>query len=84
MDRVDPDAPMRRPSGDRRHAAPELRVPADAPLPRPGGRARGFDASEGTDKDPLKNKTFDLSNPEERSGLCVSPERLTDSRPLPL
>nr|WP_230531191.1 endolytic transglycosylase MltG [Microvirga roseola] len=25
---------------------------------------RGFDASEGTDKDPLKNKSFDLTNPK--------------------
>ena len=29
-----------------------------------GRLGRGFDASEGTDKDPLKNKTFDLSNPK--------------------
>ena len=29
-----------------------------------GKRSRGFDASEGTDKDPLKNKTFDLTNPK--------------------
>ena len=27
-------------------------------------RVRGFDASEGTSRDPLKNKTFDLSNPK--------------------
>ncbi|SCX88931.1 endolytic transglycosylase MltG [Microvirga guangxiensis] len=29
-----------------------------------GRRPRGFDASEGTEKDPLKNKTFDLTNPK--------------------
>jgi UPF0755 protein len=37
--------------------------------PAPGrnnrqGRPRGFDASEGTDRDPLKNKTFDLNSPK--------------------
>jgi UPF0755 protein len=47
---------------------PELRGTANA-LPAAGGRptgrvGRGFDASEGTNKDPLKNKTFDLSNPK--------------------
>ncbi|NBJ09831.1 endolytic transglycosylase MltG [Microvirga arsenatis] len=49
-------------------SAPELRGTANAapgsgarPTGRPG---RGFDASEGTDKDPLRNKTFDLSNPK--------------------
>jgi UPF0755 protein len=41
-----------------------LRGTASA-LPAAGGRpGRGFDASEGTDKDPLKNKTFDLNNPK--------------------
>ena len=54
------------------------RVDAAMALPRPRPRcrpvrrmrcrrdasARGFDASEGTNKDPLKNKTFDLSNPK--------------------
>ena len=29
-----------------------------------GQRASGFDASEGTEKDPLKNKSFDLTNPK--------------------
>ncbi|MXQ12569.1 endolytic transglycosylase MltG [Microvirga makkahensis] len=29
-----------------------------------GRRARAFDASEGTEKDPLKNKSFDLTNPK--------------------
>ncbi|NIX77074.1 endolytic transglycosylase MltG [Microvirga terricola] len=31
---------------------------------KPGARPRAFDASEGTDKDPLKNKTYDLNNPK--------------------
>ena len=41
-------------------------VPAGAANAAAGrGRlGRGFDASEGTNKDPLKNKTFDLSNPK--------------------
>jgi UPF0755 protein len=43
-------------------------VAQDQPLaPRGGartGRARGFDASEGTARDPLKNKTFDLNSPK--------------------
>jgi UPF0755 protein len=43
-------------------------VAQDQPLsPRGGartGRARGFDASEGTARDPLKNKTFDLNTPK--------------------
>ena len=40
-------------------------VPAGAANALPTGRlGRGFDASEGTNKDPLKNKTFDLSNPK--------------------
>ncbi len=32
-----------------------------APAPR---RPRAFDASEGTAKDPLKNKSFDLNSPK--------------------
>jgi UPF0755 protein len=65
VDRVVPDADQTSlPPG----AAPELRGTANA-LPvvggRPAGRqGRGFDASEGTNKDPLKNKSFDLSNPK--------------------
>lgn len=30
----------------------------------PGQRARAFDASEGTARDPLKNRTFDLNSPK--------------------
>jgi UPF0755 protein len=65
VDRVVPDADQTSlPPG----AAPELRGTANA-LPLVGGRptgrpGRGFDASEGTNKDPLKNKSFDLSNPK--------------------
>jgi UPF0755 protein len=43
--------------------APGLRGTANA-LPAGGRVGRGFDASEGTEKDPLKNKSFDLSNPK--------------------
>lgn len=32
--------------------------------PSPSGRPRAFDASEGTDKDPLRNKTYDLNSPQ--------------------
>jgi UPF0755 protein len=56
VDRVDPEADTRT------QLTPAGTVAQDAP-PR-GGRARGFDASEGTDKDPLKNKSFDLSTPK--------------------
>ena len=48
----------------------ELRGTANAlpagvrPVGTNGRRVRGFDASEGTDRDPLKNKTFDLTNPK--------------------
>jgi UPF0755 protein len=71
VDRVVPDADSSVQGGASGTAAPELRGSADAsPLPgsRPAagrsGKARGFDASEGTEKDPLKNKTFDLNNPK--------------------
>lgn len=61
VDRIEPDAA---------DVAQELRGSAEAlssgarPAAGRQGRARGFDASEGTDKDPLKNKTFDLNNPK--------------------
>jgi UPF0755 protein len=65
VDRVDPEVETRSQSGTSNDVAQELRGTASAlPAPRPGGRTRGFDASEGTDKDPLKNKTFDLTNPK--------------------
>jgi UPF0755 protein len=61
VDRVLPDSDQTSlPPG----ATPALRGTANA-LPASGGRlGRGFDASEGTDKDPLKNKTFDLNSPK--------------------
>lgn len=64
VDRVAPDGDQ---TGLPAGITPELRGTANA-LPasgRPAGRqTRGFDASEGTDKDPLKNKNFDLNNPK--------------------
>jgi len=69
---VDPEAPGQ--SGAVDDGLSSLRGTADsrsADAARPivgangaAGRARGFDASEGTEKDPLKNKTFDLTNPK--------------------
>lgn len=66
VDRVEPELEMRGQAGTGSDVAGELRGTAGA-LPVAGGRqgrAKGFDASEGTDKDPLKNKTFDLNNPK--------------------
>jgi len=61
VDRALPDAEQ---TGVTPGAAPALRGTANA-LPAGGGRpGRGFDASEGTDKDPLKNKSFDLTKPK--------------------
>jgi UPF0755 protein len=34
------------------------------PSAGPRGQQRGFDAVEGTDRDPLRNKTFDLTSPK--------------------
>ncbi|MDJ1159676.1 endolytic transglycosylase MltG [Chelatococcus sp. SYSU_G07232] len=40
-------------------------VPAGRqPGGKPGQRSRAFDASEGTDRDPLRNKTYDLNSPK--------------------
>lgn len=64
---VDPDAEIRGQGETGNSVAQELRGSADVPSAgsrAKGGRARGFDASEGTDKDPLKNKTFDLNSPK--------------------
>jgi len=66
VDRVEPEADGQGQPGAAGSVTQELRGTAEA-APLPGGRqgrARGFDASEGTNKDPLKNKTFDLSNPK--------------------
>ncbi len=58
VDRVVPDgASTTTPAG----AANAL--PATGARPT-GPMGRGFDASEGTNRDPLKNKTFDLNNPK--------------------
>ena len=62
-----PDPNVRRPDRPRRgFAARSSRRPG--PWPRmcrcAAGVRRGFDASEGTDKDPLKNKSFDLNSPK--------------------
>jgi len=70
VDRVEPDAEtLGQAGGAAGDVAQELRGAADL---APGaaargngrGRTRGFDASEGTDKDPLKNKTYDLNSPK--------------------
>ncbi|WP_262331005.1 endolytic transglycosylase MltG [Bosea sp. BH3] len=68
VDRVEPP-----PSPDNRTEAPATTQPASdnagAPLAQPAGvagtRARAFDASEGTARDPLLNKTFDLNSPKQ-------------------
>ena len=65
---------------DRIEAAPDAPVPGAAPAgtpPRasayapgaeaaatPTGRPKAFDASEGTQRDPLRNRTFDLNSPK--------------------
>src|SRR5215211_3648285 len=65
VDRVEPEADGQGQPGAAGSVTQELRGTAEAAPLQGGrqGRARGFDASEGTNKDPLKNKTFDLSNP---------------------
>lgn len=50
VDRVDPDGDMRGSISPPGTGAPD------------GKRSKAFDASEGTEKDPLKNKTFDLNS----------------------
>lgn len=64
VDRFDPDGDAAVAPGTSGGLAPELRGSADVARGGRQGRARGFDASEGTDKDPLKNKTFDLNSPK--------------------
>jgi UPF0755 protein len=54
VDHVEPEAETRTDSTDPA-AAPNARVPR---------KSIGFDASEGTDRDPLKNKSYDLSTPK--------------------
>jgi UPF0755 protein len=65
VDRVAPNGDDSAAAGPSGNVAQELRGSANAA--RPGGRqgpSRGFDASEGTDRDPLKNKTYDLNSPK--------------------
>ena len=57
-----PGAVPSAPPGAQRGAAPALQVEAQA---RPGG----LDASEGTRRDPLLNRTFDLNNPQKVPAL---------------
>ncbi|WP_210485903.1 endolytic transglycosylase MltG [Microvirga antarctica] len=57
VDRTEPDP------DSRSQLTPAGAVAQDGSLPRTG-RPRGFDASEGTAKDPLKNKSFDLTTPK--------------------
>lgn len=50
----------------RRAALPTQPLPVAPPAatPQAGQRARAFDASEGTPRDPLRNRTFDLNSPQ--------------------
>ena len=59
-----PDSRSELPAGNRPGA---VAVGMDAQLGV--SSARGFDASEGTPKDPLLNKTFDLSSPKDVPAL---------------
>ena len=71
---LDPEAPAQpavpRQSGELDDGLSELRGTASTQpagvrtVGANGRRTRAFDASEGTDKDPLRNKTFDLTNPK--------------------
>jgi UPF0755 protein len=69
VDKVEPPA-----GPDNRTEAPASTQPgadnAGMPVAQPAGavagtRARAFDASEGTARDPLLNKTFDLNSPKQ-------------------
>jgi UPF0755 protein len=64
VDRVDPNGDGAAAPGTSGTLLPELRGSADAARGARQGRARGFDASEGTDRDPLKNKSYDLNSPK--------------------
>lgn len=75
VDKVEPPA-----GPDNRTEAPATTQPASdnagAPIAQPAGgvagtRARAFDASEGTPRDPLLNKTFDLNSPKQIPQLKV-------------
>ncbi|MCO5093229.1 endolytic transglycosylase MltG [Bosea sp. (in: a-proteobacteria)] len=63
VDKVEPP-----PAPENRTEAPATAQPASVAEPAgavPGTRARAFDASEGTARDPLLNKTFDLNSPKQ-------------------
>ena len=50
---------------DQAPAAGAAGAPGRAPAgTRTGARGRAFDASEGTPRDPLLNRTFDLNTPK--------------------
>jgi UPF0755 protein len=71
IDKVEPP-----PAPDSRTEAPgsaqRINSEGSVPVAQPGasveagvtGRARAFDASEGTARDPLRNKTYDLNSPQ--------------------
>lgn len=62
VDRVEPDDERSQVPGGASVAQDQPGAPGRPNAARaPGGKPRAFDASEGTNKDPLKNKTFDLN-----------------------
>ncbi|WP_244491299.1 endolytic transglycosylase MltG [Bosea sp. Root381] len=56
VDKVEPP-----PAPDTRSEGPQ---PAEGEAIRRASTSRAFDASEGTERDPLRNKTFDLNSPK--------------------
>nr|WP_245410944.1 endolytic transglycosylase MltG [Microvirga flavescens] len=60
VDRVEPEDDTRGQGGAA--ASPSLAQDQAPAVLKPGARPRAFDASEGTNKDPLKNKNFDLNS----------------------
>jgi UPF0755 protein len=63
VDKIEPP-----PAPENRTEAPAATQPAAATEPAgaaSGARARAFDASEGTARDPLLNKSFDLNSPKQ-------------------
>jgi len=57
VDKVEPP-----PAPDTRSEGPQ---PAEGEVIRRASTSRAFDASEGTERDPLRNKTFDLNSPKQ-------------------
>lgn len=70
VDKVEP-----LPGPENRTEGPAGAQPGDNAVAQPvgvsGTRARAFDASEGTPRDPLLNKTFDLNSPKQLPQLKV-------------